>query len=236
MTVESYGSQSRRPVVYRGERIAGLYERQDASGAVVYELRRKVSGRMVRRTLEAQTPTDAIREARAAATRIEDGARLVGRSTVTLRELRDAFEEWATGRSSTLAESTRGLYLLRLDRHVLPALGSSTRAQDVTPAHLRAMVDKLSAAGQSGSSVRGAIVATSALFRHASAVESSRRTPCGCLSVATGRPGSAGRSPATSTGPRSTSCGRPGRRDAARGGHDGIRGAPGERGAGAAAA
>jgi integrase len=50
---------------------------------------------------------------------------------------------------------------------VLPTLGSSTRAQDVTPAHLRAMVDKLTAAGQSGSSVRGAIVATSALFRHA---------------------------------------------------------------------
>ena len=122
---------------------------------------------MVRRTLEAETATDPIREARAAATRIEDGARLVARSNVTLHELRDAFEEWATSRSSTLADTTRDLYLLRLDRHVLPALGFSTRAQDVTPAHLRAMVDKLTAAGQSGSSVRGALVATSSLFRHA---------------------------------------------------------------------
>lgn len=167
MSTSSYGSQSRQPVTYRGERIAGLYERRDSSGRVVYELRRKLGGKMVRRTLEAQTPTDAIREARAAVTRIEDGARLVSRSTVTLRELRDAFEEWGRSRSSTLADSTRDLYLLRLDRHVLPALGSSTRAQDVTPAHLRAMVDKLTGAGQSGSSVRGAIVATSALFRHA---------------------------------------------------------------------
>jgi integrase len=166
MSVGSYGSQSRQPVIYRGERIAGLYERRDNAGRVVYELRRKVSGRMVRRTLEATTVTDAIREARAAATRIEDGARLVGRSTVTLRELRDAFEEWATGRASTIAESTRELYLLRLDRHVLPALGSSTRAQDVTATHLRAMIDKLTTDGQSGSSVRGCVVATSALFRH----------------------------------------------------------------------
>jgi len=166
MTGRVYGEQSRRPVVYRGERIAGLYERDTGDGRVMYELRRKVSGKMVRRTLAATTPTDAIREARAAATRIEDGARLVGRSTATLQELRDAFEEWATGRASPLAASTRDLYLLRLDKHVLPALGSPTRVQDVTAAHLRGMIDKL-AATQSGSSVRGCVVAASALFRHA---------------------------------------------------------------------
>lgn len=166
MSTTSYGSESRRPVVFRGERVAGLYERRDSSGRLVFELRRKVGGKMVRRTLEASSVTDAIREARAASTRIEDGVKLVARSTVTLRDLRDAFEEWGKGRASTLANSTRDLYLLRLDKHVLPALGESTRAQDVTPAHLRAMVDKLTSDGQSGSSVRGAIVATSALFRH----------------------------------------------------------------------
>jgi hypothetical protein len=56
------------------------------------------------------TVTDAIREARAAAIRIEDGARLVSRSTVPLREVRDVFEEWGRSRSSTLADSTRDLY------------------------------------------------------------------------------------------------------------------------------
>lgn len=166
MSAQVYGSKSRRPVEYRGERIAGLYERTTGDGVLVYELRRKVGGRMVRKTLDASTATDAIREARSEAARIEDGARLVGRSTVTLLELRDAFEEWATGPASTIAKSTTDLYLLRLDKHVLPALGFSTRAQDVAPAHLRAMVDKLRAGNQSGSSVRGAIVATSALFRH----------------------------------------------------------------------
>jgi integrase len=167
MSASVYGSQSRRPVVYRGERVAGLYERETGDGRLVYEWRRKVDGKMVRRTLEASTATDAIREARAEAARIEDGARLVGRSTVTLQELRDAFAEWATGPASTLAESTRALYLLRLDKHVLPALGTSTRVQDVTPAHLRATIDKLTAGKQAGSTVRGAVVATSALFRHA---------------------------------------------------------------------
>jgi integrase len=110
---------------------------------------------------------NAIREARSTAAKVEDGMRLVGRQDVTLAELRDAFETWATGTASTLAPSTRELYLLRLDTHVLPALGPSTKAWAVTPAHLRTMIDKLRTDKQSGSSVRGCVVATSALMRYA---------------------------------------------------------------------
>lgn len=170
MTRTLYGSASRRPVVYRGERIAGLYERDTGDGRLVYELRQKIGGRngkAIRRTLEATTPTDAIREARAAAARaVEDGLPVVGRRDLSLRELRDSFEDWARGPASTLAASTVDLYVLRLDRHVLPALGTTTRADTVTPAHLRATIDRLRVRGHSGSSVRGCLAATSALFRH----------------------------------------------------------------------
>jgi hypothetical protein len=167
MSASVYGSQSRRPVIYRGERIAGLYERDTGDGRLVYEMRRKVDGKMVRQTLAAQTATDAIREARVAAVKVEDGIKLVGRADVTLGELREAFGEWGTGAATTLAPSTMALYLLRLDKHVLPILGTTTKASAVTPAHLRAMVDKLRDGKRSGSNVRGCVVATSALFRFA---------------------------------------------------------------------
>jgi integrase len=136
-------------------------------GRLVYELRRKIDGRMVRRTLTATTPTDAIREARSTTAKVEDGMRIVGREDVTLAELREAFETWAKGTASTLAPSTVELYVLRLDQHVLPALGASKKASTVTPAHLRAMIDKLRTGKMSGSSVRGCVVATSALMRYA---------------------------------------------------------------------
>jgi integrase len=152
--------------MYRGERVPGLYERRTTSGSTVFELRRKIDGKAVRRTLKAQTTTDAIAEARRETVKVED-LRATGVSDVSLGDLRDAFEEWAGGRASTIAPSTRELYLLRLDKHALRILGRSTKARDVTPAHLRTMIDKLRVEKASGSSVRGVVVATSALFRYA---------------------------------------------------------------------
>jgi integrase len=166
MPAPSYDDR-RSPVIYRGERVPGLYERRTKDGRILYELRRKVAGKAVRRTLTAQTPTDAIAEARRVAVTVEDSMALVGAPDVTLGELRDAFEEWANSRASTIAPSTRDLYLLRLDKHALRILGRSTKALDVTTAHLRTMIDQLRVEKASGSSVRGVIVATSALFRYA---------------------------------------------------------------------
>jgi integrase len=166
MSAPSYDDR-RRPVIYRGERVPGLYERRDRDGSTAYELRRKVDGKAVRRTLTATTATDAIAEARRVAVKVEDERSMIGSPTVTLAELRDAFAEWSSSRASTLAGSTRELYMLRLDRHTLRLLGARTRAADVTPAHLRSMIDRLRVEGASSSSVRGVIVATSALFRFA---------------------------------------------------------------------
>ena len=166
MSASLDGSESRRPVMYRGERIPGLFERVTGEGRLVYELRRKIDGRMVRRTLTATTPTDAIREARSTAAKVEDGMRIVGREDVTLAQLREAFEAWARGRVVPRAEHRRALPAPSRPAR-FPALGASRKASTVTPAHLRAMIDKLRSGKMSGSSVRGCVVATSALMRYA---------------------------------------------------------------------
>jgi integrase len=167
MTAEVlYGAGTRRPVVYRGERLPGLYERATSDGRTVYELRRKVAGRSVRRALAATTATDAIREARSVVAKIDAGGRLVGKPDASLGELRDEFEEWGRG-SDALAASTFSLYLQRLDDHVLPELGSGTKVAALTAAHLRAMIERLAARGVTGSSARGCVIALSRLLRFA---------------------------------------------------------------------
>lgn len=166
MSTSSYDDR-RAPVVYRGERVPGLYVRRDRDGAERFELRRKVGGKAVRRTLDAQTVTDAIQEARRVSVKVENTASLVGSTSTTLGELRDGFGDWTASKASTIAPSTRDLYLTRLDAHALRILGRSTRASDVTAAHLRTMIDRLRNDGASGSSVRGVVTAVSAMFRYA---------------------------------------------------------------------
>lgn len=166
MPTSSYDDR-RSPVVYRGERVPGLYVRRDSDSGQRFELRRKVGGKAVRRTLDATTVTDAIAEARRVTVKVENAASLVGSTSTTLAELRDGFADWSASRASTIAPSTRALYLTRLDTHALRILGRSTKASDVTTAHLRTMIDKLKVENASGSSVRGVVTATSALFRYA---------------------------------------------------------------------
>ena len=168
---------TRRSVVHRGEVIPNLFERTTSTGRVVYELRRKVEGRSLRRALTATTTTDAIREARSLTATIDLGVRLVGRNDVSLVELRDLYAEWTRARES-IADSTRGLYLGCLDRHVLPALRPSTKVADVRPAHVRLMIEKLTAEKLSGSTVRGCVTALSALMRFAVHRELVDRNPC----------------------------------------------------------
>jgi hypothetical protein len=45
MSTSSY-EERRSPVVYRGERVPGLYLRRNGDGSTTYELRRKVGGRL----------------------------------------------------------------------------------------------------------------------------------------------------------------------------------------------
>lgn len=166
MTSTVYGPASRRPVTHRGERIPGLYERTTSDGRTVFELRRKVGGRSIRRALDAGTVTEAIREARAVVAKLDAGGRLIGNRDASLGELRDEFAEW--GRTSgTLAHSTLALYLHRLDAYAIPELGASTKAAALTAAHLRAMIERLHKRGVKGSSARGCVIALSRLLKFA---------------------------------------------------------------------
>ena len=84
---------------------------------------------------------------------------------MSVRGLRDDFEAWTKGPTSTLKPRVAELYLTRLDQRVLPELGEQTRATAVTPAALRRMIERLTAAGLSGSTVRGCVNATSCMFK-----------------------------------------------------------------------
>ena len=160
---------------------------------------------MVRRTLAANTPTDAIREARSTAAKVEEGCGSSDATTSRSSSCVTRSRHGRAGTASTLAPSTVELYLLRLDKHVLPALGTSTKASAVTSAHLRTMIDTFRTDKQSGSSVRGGVVATSALMRYAVRRGLIASNPVRQLERATVHPESERRSRATSTASRSTS-------------------------------
>jgi integrase len=52
----------RSPVVHKGQRVEGLWQRTTSDGEIRFDAVTKVRGRVVRRVLSAQTVTDAIRE------------------------------------------------------------------------------------------------------------------------------------------------------------------------------
>jgi hypothetical protein len=114
--------------------------------------------------LQAQTATDAKREAAALAAKLDAGTRLVGRNDASLREVR---EEWQTWAATNLAPRTVAMYDDLLDRRVLPLLGPETKAAALTVAHVRRMIDQLNAAGHSGAYVRQHITALSSVLRFA---------------------------------------------------------------------
>jgi integrase len=120
---------------------------------------------VIRRTLDVQTASDAVRAARAEIAKLDAGIRSPGRTDVTLRELRDNLDAWTKGPTSTLKPRVAELYVTRLDQRVLPALGEQTRGTAVTPAAIRRMIERLTAAGLSGSTVCGCLNATSAMFK-----------------------------------------------------------------------
>ena len=161
----SGGRAPRRQVVYAGRKVPGLFERKTRDGRVVFELRKNTGGHGVRCTLTATTATDAIREQRSVLAKLDAGTRLVGRSDISLGELRDAWVEWARSPESPLAARTVELYSQRLDDYVLKVLGRETKAASLTATHLRTVIDRLRARSLAGSTVRGCVTATSALLR-----------------------------------------------------------------------
>ena len=159
------GRVTRKQVSHGGRKVPGLFSRTTGDGRTVYEVYVKRAGKVIRRRLDVRTASDAVRAARAEIAKLDTGVRGPSRTDVSVRELRDLFEAWTTGPTSTLKPRVAELYLTRLNQRVLPELGEQTRAAAVTPAALRRMIERLTAAGLSGSTVRGCVNATSCMFK-----------------------------------------------------------------------
>jgi integrase len=156
----------RTQVKRQGKPVPGLFQRTTKTGQTRYELYRWADGKPTRKTLAAQTVTDAIREARRLTVQLDDGLQLARRADVTLGELRDLWVEWTATPACDLAPRTVKLYTDRLDRHILPALDRRTKATAVTAREIRRMIAQLNRT-LSGSSVRGCVSVTSRLFTYA---------------------------------------------------------------------
>src|SRR5471032_1694967 len=85
----SGGRPTRRQVVHAGRTVPGLFQRTTGDGRRRFEARHKVRGTDIKRTLNATTATDAIREQRALLAKLEAGAQPVGRDDISLGELRE---------------------------------------------------------------------------------------------------------------------------------------------------
>jgi integrase len=111
------------------------------------------------------TKTEAIAAHRRLVVGVESGEIEIGDRTLTVAAMADSFIARERGILGTKAASTIDLYETRLRKHVVPIIGAR-KADEMTVQHVRQLIDKLTAGGHSGSSVRGCLTALSAAFRH----------------------------------------------------------------------
>jgi integrase len=169
----SHGSRTRRPVYSGNHRVPGLYERKLANSSSVYEARLRLGGRIRRHRLSAATKSDAIHELRALQVDYARGE--AHRSPAAALTVADIAADWLTHLEGRVGHRdarrrysarTVELYRQRLDRHVVPALGSLPIA-DVTVADVRRLVDRLGRDGLAPGTVTSVVNITSGLFRFA---------------------------------------------------------------------
>jgi integrase len=169
----------REPVFQGKRRIPGLYSYLAADGTLSYPWSRRVDGKMRRGVLETtgrvgqERKTDAINEYHGLFADIQRGDVELGDRSVTVAALAASYLEREEGVLGTRAARTLELHRQRLNDHVIPALGGNTKAADVRVQQLRKMIDTLKTKKTndgkrrlSGSTIRGCISATSAMFRH----------------------------------------------------------------------
>jgi integrase len=157
----------REPVFEGKHRVRGLWQRRTAEGHVTYESQMRIDGGNPRRVVhrDVLTKTEAIAAHRRLTVGVDTGDVQIGDRTLTVRAMVDSFVARERGILATRSKSTVDLYELRLERHVLPLVGT-LKADAVTVQHVRSLIDKLTAKKHSGSSVRGCLAALSAAFRH----------------------------------------------------------------------
>jgi integrase len=158
-TVTASAAKAQRRVALGG----GLYQKGSDRFLVII---RKDGAQHVK-ALQARNRTDAKREAPGViAELLGQRGIAVGDRKVTLRQLADDFLAHEAGPSGRLSARTRELRRLLLDKHVLPLLGERTRAEDLSVAHVRRLIDKLNRKGFSGSHVRSCITSLSCILDH----------------------------------------------------------------------
>ena len=171
MTPPSYGATSREPVYSGNRRIPGLWKRTKANGAVVYEARQHLGGRLRRVSLKATTKTDAIAEQRRLAVDYERGEPSL--SPAAALTLADLSADWLTHlesrtrhRDPRQRRSPRTIELnrQRLSHWILPDLGYLA-PNDLTVTHLRRLIDKMTGKGLAPSTVTGTINIISSLLQ-----------------------------------------------------------------------
>jgi len=168
-----HGALTRRPVYSGNRRVSGLYERKLSDGSIVYDAALRLGGKVRRRRLEAMTKTDAIAELRALQVDYARGE--AHRSATTTPTVAEAAVEWLAHLESRIGHRdarrrysarTVTLYRQRLDRHVIPLLGTR-RIAEVTVTDVRRLVDRLGQVGLAPSTVTSVINIVSGLLRFA---------------------------------------------------------------------
>ncbi len=103
---------------------------------------------------DGYTKTEAIAAHRKLVVGVDSGEIEIGDRTLTVKAMVDSFIARERGILTTKASSTVDLYETRLEKHVLPIIGTR-KADELTVQHIRSLIDKLTAGGHSGSSLRG---------------------------------------------------------------------------------
>jgi integrase len=181
--MSDHGATTRQPVYSGTRRIPGLYERQLASGATVYEVAARLGGKVRRHRLEATTKTDAIAEARALHVDYDRGES--HRSSAAGLTVAEVARDWLSHLDARVglqdarrrySARTVGLYRQRLEQWIVPEFGQRPIA-DLTVADVSRLVDRLGAAGLAPSTVTGIVGILSGLCRYAVKVGQVERNP-----------------------------------------------------------
>jgi integrase len=160
------GATSRAPLFEGKHRVRGLWRRRTRDGKTRFESQFRQGGRMRRVTHpDGYTKTEAIAAHRRLVVGVESGTVEIGDRTLTVRAMVESFIARERGILAARTPNTVDLYETRLRKHVLPVIGTA-KADELTVHHVRRLIDNLTTAGHSGSSVRGCVTALSAAFRH----------------------------------------------------------------------
>jgi integrase len=175
-------AQRRQPVVRRGRRVTGLWQRKTATGEVRFDAQVRLDGRPSFKVLAATTVAAAVAEA--ASVRLEGPATSSQVSGVTVAELCGSLVADMRSRRFRMRSgreykpSTIDLYETVLEQRIIPELGAATPWRSLERTDVDRLVDELSAT-RVANTARGSTAVLRTLDRFAA-----RRLGCERLTLA----------------------------------------------------